>query len=308
VGTSLNTSERIGTASADQPVFFPESDPKFFGIVSEPEGTVNDTAVVLLSGTYGGTTTLGRNRIWLRMARSLADRGHRVLRFDYAGIGDSVGDAVCYELEKPAIDELKAGMALLADRGAQQFIVVGTCYGSRTALMGAAGDPRVKGVHLLVPPIGSGNKGTGGAEHLAEYHGSASLIKKAFSKRILRKLIHNKRAREAARKVVTLKAKSIVSSESESEKEVKDPSPDFFRPLRQLLEDGVPIHMLFGEADFFWTEFEEARQGKLGQLLESHSEQVEIETIPGIVRGFLSTRVQDACIDSVVSWVQTHSR
>lgn len=303
----MSISLRVGTDSVDLPVFYPESDKRYFGIVSEPEsGRAKTTAIVLLSGTYGGTTTLGRNRIWLKMARRLADRGYRVLRFDYAGIGDSVGEAVCYELEKPAVAELKAGFDLLESRGAEDFIVVGTCYGSRTALVGSAGDPRVRGVNLLVPPVGSGTKGIGGAEHLAENVGSVSLIKKALSRRTIRKLIHNRRAREAARQVVSLKAQSVLRSDTSGGEESGqngDAAADFYRPLRRLLQSGVPVHILYGTEDFFLTQFEQARQGKLGAMLDSHSELVEVETMPGIVRGFLSMRVQDAVIDSVVEWV-----
>lgn len=312
MGATLSISLRVGADSVDQPFFYPEADKRYFGIVSEPaSGNAKSTSVVLLSGTYGGTTTLGRNRIWMKMARSLSDRGYRVLRFDYAGIGDSVGEAVCYELEKPAVAELKAGFELLESRGAEDFVVVGTCYGSRTALVGSAGDPRVRGVNLLVPPVGSGTKGIGGAEHLAEFHGSASLIRKAFSRRILKKLLHNKRARESARQVVTLKAQSILRSDSAKEGEAeqsRDAAVDFYRPLRQLLEDNVPVHILYGTEDFFLTQFEQAREGKLGQMLDAHSDLIEVVTIPGIVRGFLSMRVQDAVIDSVVEWVDRTTR
>lgn len=312
MGTKLSISDRVDADFVDHPVFYPETDKRYFGIISEPVTTPpHKTAVVLMSGTYGGTTTLGRNRIWLRMARSLASRGYRVLRFDYAGLGDSVGEAVCYELEKPAVAELKAGFDLMTERGAEDFIVVGTCYGSRSALVGSAGDNRVRGVHLLVPPIGSGTKGTGGAEHLAEYVGSASLVKKAFSRRVLKRLWNSQRARDAARRVVSLKTRSILGTEGDEDETAittREAADDFRRPLRQLLEAEVPVHMLFGTEDFFWTQFNEARNGRLGDLLEQHRDLVEVETVPGIVRGFLSTRVQDAVINSVVEWVDGKSK
>lgn len=312
VTADLGVADSIGAKSSDTPIFYPEPDLTYFGILAEPTtAPTRTTGVILLSGTFGGTTTLGRNRMWLKMARSLADRGYPVLRFDYTGIGDSVGDAVCYELESPAVPELRAGFDLLSSRGVTDFLVVGTCYGSRTALAGSVGEERVRGIHLLVPPVRTGTKGVGGADHLAEYVGTASLAKRAFSPRILRKLFRSKKARIAARRVVTQKlgalfgrGKTAPQTSNATEPTTRDAAPGFQRPLRQLLSDGVPVQMLFGEDDFFWTEFQEARNGRLGEVLSQHSDLLEVETVPGIVRGFLSVRVQDAVINSVVSWVE----
>ncbi len=308
----LGITDPVGAKSSHTPVFFPEPEKTYFGFVSEP--TVAErktTGVVFLSGTFGGTTTLGRNRMWLKMARQLADRGYPVLRFDYQGLGDSDGDAVCYALENPAVPELKAGFDLLASRGVTDFLVVGTCYGSRTALAGCVGEERVRGIHLLVPPVRTGTKGVGGADHLAEYVGTAELAKKAMSRRILRKLFRSKKARQAAGRVVTQKLRALfgrkpaeVEGEKQEAQETRGAAPGFHRPLRQLLADGVPVHFLYGTDDFFWTEFQEARAGRLGEALAQHEDLVEVETAPGTVRGFLSVRVQNLVIDSVVDWVE----
>ena len=305
----LGVADSIGAKSSDIPIFYPEPEQTYFGILAEPTTEkAKTTGVILLSGTFGGTTTLGRNRMWLKMARSLADRGYPVLRFDYTGIGDSVGDAVCYELENPAVPELRAGLDLLSTRGVTDFLVVGTCYGSRTALAGSVGEERLRGIHLLVPPVRTGTKGVGGADHLAEYVGTASLAKRALSLRVLRKLFGSKKARIAARRVLARKTAGLFGRRQPEpavgEASTRDAAPGFQRPLRQLLSDGVPGHMLFGTDDFFWTEFQEARSGRLGEVLDQHPDLLEIETVPGIVRGFLSVRVQDLVINSVVNWVE----
>jgi hypothetical protein len=156
--------------------------------------------------------------------------------------------------------------------------------------------------------VRTGTKGVGGADHLAEYVGTASLAKRAFSPRILRKLFRSKKARIAAWRVVTRKVGGFLGrrpAEKEAQAQsTRDAAPGFQRPLRQLLSDGIPVHMLFGTEDFFWTEFQEARNGRLGEVLNRHSDLLEIETVPGIVRGFLSVRVQNVVIDSVVDWVE----
>ncbi len=313
MGTTEPMIDHIGTESIDVPVFFPEPEKQFFGFVSMPRTSPpSTTGVILLSGSFGGTTTLGRNRMWLKMARSLADRGYPVLRFDYAGIGYSVGELVCCDLDRPALSELAAGFDVLADHGAERFIVVGTCYGSRTALEGTVGDPRIAAVHLLVPPVRDVTKGQEDAEHLAEYVGAASLAKKAITPQNLRKLVTNKQSRRAARRVLSMKARSVVgrgprragSGEAPQGRSARDASLKFQRPLRALLEGGVPVRLLFGDADPFFTEFQEARAGRLGEFLDQHHDLVDVEIVSGKVRGFLTVSAQDASIRSVVDWVE----
>lgn len=305
---TTSTHDAISVDSFDEPVLFPEPDNTYFGVLSVPASEdTKKTGVVLLSGTFGGTTTIGRNRMWVKMARKLASAGIPVLRFDYAGMGDSVGEMVCYELETPAVTELNAAFDLLSSRGATEFIVVGTCYGSRTALVGSAGDPRVKGVFLLVPPVRSGRKGTGGADHLAEKHGSASLAANAFKTRNIKKLAQNKQSRTSARRIAEAKVRSLTKKLKPGETPRRDPSrdaaPDFHKPLRRLLSDGVPVHLLFGTDDFFWSQFQDAATGRLGEDLDRFGDLIEVETIPGTLRGFLSLRVQDLSIECVTDWV-----
>lgn len=310
---TASTHNATSVGSFDEPVLFPEPDNTYFGILSVPTTTTAETTgIVLLSGTFGGTTTIGRNRMWVRMARRLARAGTPVLRFDYAGLGDSVGEMVCYELETPAVPELKAAFDVLESQGATEFLVVGTCYGSRTALVGSAGDPRVKGVFLLVPPVRSGKKGTGGADHLAQKHGSASLAATAFRPRNIKKLAQNKRSRTSARRIAEAKmrslAKKLKSGDAPQTERSKDAAPDFHRPLRTLLSDGVPVHLLFGTDDFFWSQFQEAAEGRLGEDLERFRDLIEVDTVPGTLRGFLSMRVQDIAIDCVSDWVAELTR
>ena len=309
---TTSTHRATSVDSFDEPVLFPEPENTYFGILSIPTAVeTGTTGVVLLSGTFGGTTTVGRNRMWVKMARELAADGYPVLRFDYAGLGDSVGEMVCYELETPALPELNAAFDLLALRGITEYIVIGTCYGSRTALVGSAADPRVKGVFLLVPPVRSGRKGTGGADHLAEQHGPATLAATAFTPRNIRRLALNKRSRTLAKRIAKAKARSLREKLQPGTSTQKDPTtdvaPDFHQPLRTLLSDGVPVHLLFGTDDFFWSQFQEASNGRLGEDLERFGDLLEVDTVAGTMRGFLSMRIQDISIDRVCAWVAEHA-
>ncbi|MFV2000150.1 MAG: alpha/beta fold hydrolase [Acidimicrobiia bacterium] len=299
-------------ASTDEPVLFPKGQGTYCGFVSMPtSGSVSTTGVVLLAGTGAGTGTIGRNRMWVKMARRLADSGIPTLRFDYAGFGDSDGEVAGYDLDAPAISALKAAFDLLSSRGVDEFLLVGTCFGARTALAGSVDDPRVAGLHLLVPPVRATRKGAGGAEHLADYAGAGSLARKAVAPRTIKRLVTSKGARKAARQflaVKTRRTRNMLSGVSpDRPNQAKEASPGFRRPLRNLLSDGVPVHFLYGLDDFYWTEFEHATRGRLGEDLERFSDFVDVETVPGTVRGFPSIRVQELVIDSAVTWVKAHS-
>jgi len=299
--------------SSDEPVLFPRGEETYCGFLSMPtSGPVSATGVVLLPGTGAGTGTVGRNRMWVKMARRLADSGIPTLRFDYAGFGDSDGEVAGYDLDAPAISALKAAFDLLGSRGIDEFLLVGTCYGARTALAGSVNDPRVVGLHLLVPPVRANRKGAGGAEHLADYAGAGSLARKAVAPRTIKRLVRSKGARKAARQFLAAKARRTRSTfggvAPDRPSEAREASSGFRRPLRKLLSDGVPVHFFFGLDDFYWTEFEHATRGRLGEDLKQFSDLVDIETVPGTVRGFPSIRVQELVIDSVLKWVGAHSR
>jgi pimeloyl-ACP methyl ester carboxylesterase len=304
----------FGVASSDEPVYFPSDENTYCGIISIPtstSGSMSTTGVVLLAGTGPGSGTIGRNRMWVRLARTLADEGTPVLRFDYAGVGDSSGEMIGYDLDTPAVEALQAAFDVLESIGCEDIIVVGTCYGARTALAGSAGDPRVAGIHLMVPPVKSSAKGSAGVEHLAGYASSRTIARKAVEPRTIKRLLKSKGARKAARRFVAVKARKAVGTSTESRSRridtTKEASPGFQRPLHQLLVDGVPVHILFGMDDFYWTEFKEAARGRLGEDLQEFSDLIDVKTIPGVLRGFPSMRIQDLAIESVVSWVQERS-
>jgi pimeloyl-ACP methyl ester carboxylesterase len=309
--TAETTRNDFGFASRDAPVFFPETENTYSGIISTPiSDSMSTTGVILLAGTGSGTGTIGRNRMWVRMARTLADSGILTLRFDYAGVGDSTGDMVGYNLDAPAVEAIRAAFDLLTSRGVEEILLVGTCYGARTALAGSVGDPRITGIHLLAPPVRSNTKGSGGADHLAEHSGSAAIMRKAVTPRTIKRLLMNRGTRIAAARVISIKMGgskgASARSESQSMERAQGASRGFLSPLRRLLADGVPVHFLFGTDDFYWTEFNLAAEGRLGDDLDTFKDLVDIRTVPGILRGFPSVRVQNLAIESVVDWAQSH--
>lgn len=124
------------------------------GVLTSP-GTVakeqdrSDRPVVIILNA-GIIHRVGPNRIHVRLARALADKGFTTLRFDLSGIGDSDPQTERCSLVAGVIRDFRAAAEYLSkSRTANRFILVGLCAGADKALLVASGDPRVVGVVLI---------------------------------------------------------------------------------------------------------------------------------------------------------------
>ena len=124
-----------------------------FAIASEPaDGAVREPAVVLVNG--GANHRPGINRSHTEWARLLAGRGHRVLRIDIRGLGDSPPSrpelqGVLY-LDETRQDVLDAA-GWLRERGAQTVCAVGLCAGGYQAYHAALAGSAIDAIVLLNP-------------------------------------------------------------------------------------------------------------------------------------------------------------
>ncbi|MFL6692037.1 MAG: alpha/beta fold hydrolase [Ramlibacter sp.] len=126
-----------------------------FGVLSEPaSGPAPDrkgqTGIVLLN--VGGNPHVGPHRVYVRMARTLAAAGHRVLRLDVAGIGDSPpapGQPAGNLYERNSVHDVHAAIDALAQRGCREIVLMGICSGSYLSFQTALADDRVDGIVLM---------------------------------------------------------------------------------------------------------------------------------------------------------------
>jgi hypothetical protein len=121
------------------------------GIVTIPADAAQGAhlpAVILLNA--GIVHRVGPQRLYVKIARSLAAMGFVVLRFDFSGIGDSRVRHDNLPFEKSTISETKEAMGYLeAEKGIGRFILAGLCSGADISLKTACCDPRVVGAVLL---------------------------------------------------------------------------------------------------------------------------------------------------------------
>ncbi len=157
-GFATRVSPAVG--EGESPVRFPvesdlslngERDPRFlYGIWHEPsQAKYPDSIVVMMVG--GPQNRVGSHRSYVQWARSFAAAGHRVLRFDYEGQGDSEGDYLGYGLAGPSI---RAALAFCHSRiaGLTHPLLFALCDGAAASLI-YAGDHRddLAGLLLLNP-------------------------------------------------------------------------------------------------------------------------------------------------------------
>ncbi len=117
-------------------------DPSMSAIVSWPR-TAADHAVILLNA--GAIGNAGPNRLYVELARRLADSGHLVMRLDISGIADSparAGQAENTVYGPHAISDVGMAVEWVRAAGARRVSVAGLCSGAYHALKAAlAGKP-----------------------------------------------------------------------------------------------------------------------------------------------------------------------
>ena len=138
----------------EQPLVFGTSH-RLVGVLVRPRADrarVDRPAVIM---TNAGTVhRIGPHRIYVELARELAELGFSTLRLDLSGIGDSsVGrspENLCYPAT--GLADCQDAMSELAVRlGVRRFVIAGLCSGGDIAFQLGLKDPRVAGVVMMNP-------------------------------------------------------------------------------------------------------------------------------------------------------------
>lgn len=86
---------------------------------------------------------------WLPYAVELAERGYRVVAFDFAGYGtSSVSESKTY------VEDIRTVVTYLRDRGTTRVVVIGASMGATMSVVAAAAiTPPLQGVVAVSPPL-----------------------------------------------------------------------------------------------------------------------------------------------------------
>ncbi|MGY0236999.1 alpha/beta hydrolase [Longispora urticae] len=133
------------------PMFLRTGTDRLLAMVDTPDGPPSGYGVVLLPGA--ATPGFGNARIWARVGAALAAHGHVAARLDFRGMGESSGGEQPISLADPFPDDVLACVDLLRDAGADRVVLMGTCFGARSAMAAAPRVPGLAGLTLMFPPL-----------------------------------------------------------------------------------------------------------------------------------------------------------
>ncbi len=143
----MNTSQSPVTIT-EEVLLFGHEEQNLVGIITDPPEGRRDSdlpGVILLNP--GLINRVGPNRLYVKLARALAEQGHVVLRFDLSGIGESRQRGEILEGPYGAVKDTVDAMSWLHwARGVQGFVLMGHCSGGWHSLLAAYDAPYVHGV------------------------------------------------------------------------------------------------------------------------------------------------------------------
>ncbi|MFZ4394259.1 MAG: alpha/beta fold hydrolase [Kiritimatiellia bacterium] len=124
---------------------------RLVGVLCEPELSVRVAgAPVLIVSNIGMLHRPASYRLYVELARRLAQRGLATLRFDVSGLGDSAPrtDALS-DLEGAVADTRAAMQWLVEQKMGKRFVLLGLCSGVDAAHTLAVSDERVTGAVFI---------------------------------------------------------------------------------------------------------------------------------------------------------------
>jgi pimeloyl-ACP methyl ester carboxylesterase len=298
-------SPRAATAD-DETITFLEAGPEtILAVLTAPGAEPLKVGVIFLPGG-GAPLTTGRNRFAVRLSRDVAPLGFHAIRLDYHGAGESTGSIRHFRLDRPFIDDASAAMSILRLQGVEHFVLVGSCFGSRTALAVAAAFPEVIAVAMVSCPVRDFEMGQHTSVLAAERRSIWAYVAKGLHPRMLGRL--TKRSwRATYRRHAMAKLRTMVPGKRSSERGtqgITGVSDRFLGDMRDLVERKVPMLLIYGDDEYLFDDFQRAHHGELGDLLASAGDRVTMRVLEGSVHGFTRVDVQDAVLSVIVEWLR----
>jgi pimeloyl-ACP methyl ester carboxylesterase len=284
-------------------VFFDAASAELFGVFARPTAGALGVAIIMLSGG-AGLPSPWRNRTWVWMARRLAVRGFHSLRFDYHGTGESMGPGEDCLLDRPFLRDLEAAVRFVESNGVHDIVLIGPCFGARTALAGAPTLSRLRGVALIPLPVRDYAPEWVPPRSAPEPH-PHPLSTRAAWKGLFDVERFRRYAKRTAGKLHVALQPFARHRDHRSLTQCRGVTPVVVDQLSHLVDHAVPILMVYGTDEPFYADFVEGRAGPLGSVLDRGADLVRISVVEGRVHGLTSTAVQDAVLDEVEQWLDT---
>ncbi len=310
-GQHVLTRQVEGESHSERPVRFRAGGDEIFGILTEPLSTPRGIGIVLLNATSD------RNRFLPRLARRLAASGFHVMRFDYHGFGESsgpmTGSALKHSmitlttLEEPFTADLLGAVEEFHRWGIEKIVLIGRCFGSRTALSGVKQIQNLHAAALISLPLHQG----GDEQHpnrrwaLEEVRTAAQ---RGALRRVLRGLRSSRRRTRWAQKLRLAAAQLLRLPSSRTATDARAAewvSVAVVESVRDLAARRVPMLFLYGRSEPVYKDFQQVRAGPLRQILDQAGDRVTVALVDGPTNNLTNLEVQEAVLARTQEWLET---
>ncbi|MBK8257184.1 MAG: alpha/beta hydrolase [Polyangiaceae bacterium] len=262
-----------------------------FGILTEPNGTRDAVrpAVILLNA--GVVHRIGPHRKSVKLARSLADQGFSVFRFDLAGLGDSEPRRDALSFEEGAVSDVKEAMDHLQKMGAAtRFLLMGLCSGADMSFQTTCRDERVVGAIMM-----DGYSYPTPEYHVRRFVQRARTVRswRAFGLRKARELMH--RWKHGPSEKAPLPTGPIRQYVREF-----PPKERFISDLKHLVGRGVFMHFVYSGGMPEYYNYERQFADALAGV--HFGDHVTSEMFPTANHTFTELAEQEALVAAAVKW------
>jgi dienelactone hydrolase len=248
----------------------------------------------------------GPNRLYVKLARTMARHGHAAMRFDFSGVGDSPNrtDDLPYEM-RPVVETQAAMDSLTACSGASEYVLLGVCSGADAALQTAFVDPRVVGA-ILVNPTEFRRQAT--AKPLAPAvaqeltaHTHARVRMRYYTSRLLdaRSWIRLVRGR-SDRGAIWRTLRTLLRRWKMGDDVGRAAAQDCWN----ILQRGTDLLVVFSEGSPSWDLFQLARMEPMLRALGPTPGRLQVESIDHTDHVFTPLRSQQLLLQLVERWLE----
>ena len=290
----------------DETVTFLEAGAEtILAVATNPTAEPLGVGVVVLPGG-GAPLTTGRNRFAVRLCRDLASSGFHTIRLDYHGAGESTGSISRLRLDQPFVEDTEAAIRFLRLQGIDRIIIIGSCFGARTALATAASSPEVIAVALVSCPVRDFEMGQQTAVLAAERRSVWAYLARGLRPHSLRQLT-KREVRSTYWRHAKAKVRHIRASRSPGDPGGRNHagvSARFLGQIQDLAARAAPVYLIYGNEEYLYDDFQRAQRGALGDLLASMEARATITVLDGAVHAFTNVKLQDAVRDLIVAWTR----
>ena len=300
-----------GISRTESPVRFRSGQDQVFGILTEPLGTPLGIGVVLLNAAAD------RNRFMPRLARQLTALGYHALRFDYRGFGESSGPLTGTALkhavmtltagQEPFTEDLLGAVEELHRRGVESTVLIGRCFGARTALSGVGHIRDLRGVALISMPLHQGGDAQRSVRRWALDEVREAAQRGAWV-RVLRGLRSPRRRGRWMRKLKLAARQFFRLGGSAGDRDGSEAdwvSESVIDSLGELVARRVPVLFVFGRSMSLYKDFLQLQAGRLRGLFAQASDRMMVRPVDGMPNNLTSLAVQEDVIELTLEWIQS---